>query len=161
MLQSTGWQATAFNTKLGKVGMEICFDGCYPEVTRRIVRAGARIIAMPNWDPPMPRGVLHRLHSAMQPFRAVENHVPFIRADANGLSQIIDASGRIVGQAPLYAADGLVGDVALGDGKGTLFTRWGDWFAYLCLLMAAVFSVVGFRSQVAVKTTSSEAAASA
>jgi apolipoprotein N-acyltransferase len=135
-----GSAATAFPTGLGKIGMEICFDSCYPEVTRRIVRAGARIITVPNWDPPMPRGVLHCLHSAMQPFRAVENHIPFIRADANGLSQIIDANGRLVGQAPLFAADALMGDVTLGDGKGTLFTRWGDWFAYLCLAAVIVLS---------------------
>jgi apolipoprotein N-acyltransferase len=137
-----GSAATAFRTDLGKMGMEICFDSCYPEVTRRIVRAGARIIAMPNWDPPMPRGILHRLHSAMQPFRAVENHVPFIRADANGLSQIIDARGRLIGQAPLFAADTLVGDVTLGDGKGTFSTRWGDWFAYFCLLIVVALSVL-------------------
>ena len=52
-------------------------------------------------------------------------------------------------------------DVALGDGKGTIFTRLGDWFAYLCLLVVAVLALTGSRSQVAVKTTSSDAAASA
>jgi apolipoprotein N-acyltransferase len=108
---------------------------------------------MPNWDPPTPRGILHRLHAALVPFRAVENRVPFIRADANGLSQIIDATGRIVGQAPLYASDAVVGDVALGDGRGTAFTRLGDWLAYLCLFLVAIFALTGFRSQVAIKHT--------
>jgi apolipoprotein N-acyltransferase len=161
--QSTqcGCEAKAFDTGLGKVGVEICFDSCYTDVTRRIARAGARIIAMPNWDPPTPRGILHRLHAALVPFRAVENRVPFVRADANGLSQIIDATGRIISQAPLYASDAVIGDVTLGDGKGTTFTRLGDWLAYLCLFLVAIFALTGFRSQVAVKTTSSDAAASA
>lgn len=87
---------------------------------------------MPNYDPPTPRGVLHRLHGAMLPFRAVENAVPFVRADSNGLSQIVDAQGRIVAQSPLYAPDVLVATVPLGPGKGTFFTRWGDWLAYVC-----------------------------
>jgi apolipoprotein N-acyltransferase len=94
------------------------------------------------------------------PFRAVENRVPFVRADANGLSQIIDANGRIVRQAPLFAADTLVGDVPLGDGQGSLFTRFGDWFAYLCVLTAAISWLAGRKSQVAVMTTSPTAGAS-
>jgi apolipoprotein N-acyltransferase len=147
--QSTqcGCEARAFDTVLGKVGVEICFDSCYTDVTRRIARDGARIIAMPNWDPPTPRGILHRLHAALVPFRAVENRVPFVRADANGLSEIIDATGHIIGQAPLYAGDALIGDVALGDGTGTAFTRLGDWLAYLCLAAVLASSLPSRRQK--------------
>lgn len=132
-----GRTTPAFPTPLGKVGMEICFDSLYTDVTRGLVRHGAQIVAMPNFDPPTPQGVLHELHSAMLPFRAVENGVSFVRSDSNGLSQIISADGHIIGQAPLWKAAVLVGDVALGDGQGTLFTRWGDWFAFLCVLGTA------------------------
>jgi apolipoprotein N-acyltransferase len=129
-----GRTATAFPTDLGRIGVEICFDSCYTGVTRRVAAAGAQLIAMPNYDPPTPGGILHRLHGAVLPFRAVENRVPFVRADPNGLSQIVDATGRIRAQSPLFAADTLVGDVPLSEGRGTPFTRWGDWLAYLCLL---------------------------
>lgn len=78
--------------------------------------------------------MLHELHSAVLPFRAVENRVAFVRADSNGSSQIVDATGRIVGQAPLWTTNVLVSQVSIGDGRGTLFTRWGDWFAWLCVL---------------------------
>src|SRR5207249_3075540 len=125
-------------------------DSCYTGITRRIAAAGARIIAMPNFDPPTPRGVLHRLHGAILPFRAVENRVPFVRADPSGLSQIVDATGRILAESPLLTADALVADVALGDGKGTPFTRWGDWVADLCLLIAAagLVEAQGVRTRV-------------
>ena len=129
-----GTRARAFPTPLGRVGMEICFDSLYTGVTRQIARDGAQIVAMPNFDPPTPNGVLHELHSAVLPFRAVENRVPFVRTDSNGDSQIVDVMGRVVAQAPLWKADVLVGDVALGEGRGTLFSRWGDWLAYLCVL---------------------------
>lgn len=128
-----GRAATAFSTSLGRIGVEICFDSCYPSVTRRIVRAGAQLIAMPNYDPPTPRAILHHLHGSLLPFRAVENRVPFVAADPNGLSQIIDRYGRVVAKSPLYVADALVADIARGDGKGTAFTLLGDWLAYLCL----------------------------
>jgi apolipoprotein N-acyltransferase len=132
-----GSDARAWDTTLGRLGMEICFDSCYTSVTRRLVASGAQLVAMPNYDPPTPRGVMHRLHGALLPFRAVENAVPFVRADPNGLSQVIDRTGGIRAQAPLFSAAALVGPVPLGDGRGTLFTRLGDCFAYLCLLAAA------------------------
>lgn len=136
-----GQQARAFPAPLGQIGVEICFDSLYTNVTRQLARSGAQIVAMPNFDPPTPRGVLHLLHAAMLPFRAVENRVPFVRSDSNGASQIIDATGRVVGQSPLWKSDVRVGGIALGDGRGTLFTRWGDWFAYLCVLFVTAGTI--------------------
>ncbi|MBV9852592.1 MAG: hypothetical protein JO250_23260 [Armatimonadetes bacterium] len=141
-----GGTPTAYRTALGRVGMEVCFDSCYTGVTRQIVRSGAQLIAMPNYDPPSPQGVLHELHGAMLPFRAVENQVPFVRADSNGRSQIIGADGRIVAQAALYAPNVLMGTVALGDGRGTFFTRCGDWLAYLCVIGAGIYGIL-FRNR--------------
>jgi apolipoprotein N-acyltransferase len=135
-----GDHASAWATPYGKVGLLICFDSCYPAVTRQAVRAGAQIIAMPNYDPPTPHAVLHHLHAALTPFRAVENRVAFIRADPNGRSQIINPWGHIIAETPLYRAQSLVAEVLLGDGAGTLFTRFGDWFAYGCVLIVVAMT---------------------
>ena len=142
-----GHAATVVTTPQGRIGLEICFDSCYTNTTRQEVGQGARLIALPNYDPPTPRGVLHRLHGAMLPFRAVENGVPFVRADSNGLSQIVDGQGRIVGQSPLFTPDVLIGDVALGDGRGTLFTHSGDWLAYACLALVCLSLLSRLRLQ--------------
>ncbi len=142
-----GHAATVVTTPQGRIGLEICFDSCYTNTTRQEVGQGARLIALPNYDPPTPRGVLHRLHGAMLPFRAVENGVPFVRADSNGLSQIVDAQGRILGQSPLFTPDVLVGDVALGNGRGTFFTRSGDWLAYACLALVCGSLLTRLRPQ--------------
>ncbi|MBV9470189.1 MAG: hypothetical protein JO316_19130 [Abitibacteriaceae bacterium] len=133
-----GHDVRAFATSFGKVGMEICYDSCFTDVTRHLAQDGAQIIAMPNYDPPTPHGILHYLHGALQPFRAIENRVPFVRTDSNGLCQIVDVSGHIIGQTPLNASTVLVRDVTLGNGQGTVFTRYGDWFAYLCGLIVVI-----------------------
>ena len=140
-----GHAATVVSTGLGKIGLEICFDSCYTNTTRQEVEQGARLIALPNYDPPTPRGVLHCLHGAMLPFRAAENAVPFVRADSNGLSQIVDARGRVLAQSPLFTPDVLIADVALGDGRGTFFTRFGDWLAYVSLAFACGSILVRLR----------------
>lgn len=49
-----GQRDRAFPTALGRVGLEVCFDSCYTDVTRHLVLSRAQIIAMPNYDPPTP-----------------------------------------------------------------------------------------------------------
>lgn len=106
-------------------------------MTRALAADGARLVAMPNYDPPTRGAVLHHLHAALLPFRAVENRVAFVRADPNGCSQVIDPAGRVLAQSPVYAADTLVADVPMGDGRGTLYTRLGDWLAPVCIIALA------------------------
>ena len=134
-----GQEIEAWNTPLGKVGQLICFDTCYTGDVRKCVQAGAQIIAVPNYDPPTPGNALHNLHAALLPFRAVENGVAIVRADPNGRSQIIDGQDRTVADSPMFRAAALVAPVVLGDGRGTFFTQFGDWFAYGCGLGTMIF----------------------
>jgi len=54
-----------FDTRFGKVGMMICYDGFFPEVARELSNRGAEVIAWPVW------GCNPLLGAA----RACENHV--------------------------------------------------------------------------------------
>ena len=142
----------AVDTDIGRIGAEVCFDSFYTGITRGLVASGAQMIALPNYDPPTPHGTLHYLHSAMLPFRAVENGVPFVRSDPSGLSQVIDKYGRVVAQGALYRPEIVSGAVTLGSGRGTLFTRAGDWLAWLCILGAAgILSAAFFANRRAVR----------
>lgn len=141
---AAGREATAFNTPLARVGIAICFDTCYPELPRRLLRSGARIIAMPNYDPVTPRGIVHRLHGAVLPFRAVETRTPIVRSDANGMSQVIDVTGEVLAEAPLYRPGIAAASVGLGNGEGTPFTRLGDWVAYVCLAVVVGFGMAAW-----------------
>ncbi len=139
-----GTGATVAKSPIGAVGMLICFDTCYTDLVRNAVVKGAQIIALPNYDPPTPRAVLHDLHCAFMPFRAVENHVAIVRADPNGKSQIVAPSGRVVAEAGMYEPVALTAPVPMGDGRGTLFTRWGDWFALACSACALTLIGIAF-----------------
>jgi apolipoprotein N-acyltransferase len=152
-----GIAAHAYVSPIGKIGLLICFDSCYTDSTREAVADGARIIAMPNYDPPTPNSVLHSLHAALMPFRAVENRVAFIRADPNGRSQIIAPTGRIVAETPMYRPEALVASVAFGNGRGTFFTRWGDWLAYLCAGVTALVVLMHRKHRLTAPTVDSPA----
>lgn len=60
-----GEEYPVFNTRFGRVGMMICYDGFFPEVARALSNRGAEVIAWPVW------GCNPLLASA----RACENHV--------------------------------------------------------------------------------------
>ena len=60
-----GSEYPVFETRFGKVGMMICYDGFFPEVARELSHRGAEVIAWPVW------GCNPLLASA----RACENHV--------------------------------------------------------------------------------------
>jgi predicted amidohydrolase len=57
-----------FETKFGKVGMMVCYDGFFPEVARELTKNGAEVIAWPVW------GCNPMLAAA----RACENHVHLV-----------------------------------------------------------------------------------
>jgi len=60
-----GNEYPVFETRFGKVGMMVCYDGFFPEVARELSKNGAEVIAWPVW------GCNPLLGAA----RACENHV--------------------------------------------------------------------------------------
>ncbi len=84
-----------FDTKFGKVGLMICYDGFYPEVARALTANGAEVIAWPVWgcDPLLARA------------RACENRVYVVSSTFTDpkndwmISAIIDPAGKVLAQA--------------------------------------------------------------
>jgi predicted amidohydrolase len=66
-----------FETRFGKVGMMICYDGFFPEVARELANRGAEVIAWPVWgcNPLLARA------------RACENHVYIVSSTYEDISR--------------------------------------------------------------------------
>jgi beta-ureidopropionase len=80
-----GKEAVAYETKLGKIGMIICYDGDFPELSRELALQGAEVILRPSallrsYD-------IWYLTSAA---RAFDNHVYMVAVNSVGL----DAGGN-------------------------------------------------------------------
>jgi apolipoprotein N-acyltransferase len=124
-------------------GVVICYEGIFPELVRDFVRNGARVIVNITNDAWFGRTSGPLQHLAMYSFRAVEHRTSVVRAANTGVSAFIAPSGQITRRLGLFERDVMTMPVALR-ARTTLYTRFGDWVAYLGLLVTA--SALGLRT---------------
>jgi apolipoprotein N-acyltransferase len=72
----------------------------------------------------------------MAVFRAVENRRTVVRSTNGGVTTTIDPNGRIRAMLPAFEEAYLVDTVPVYTEKETIYTRYGDWFAYLALVLS-------------------------
>ncbi len=122
-----------------KVALAICYDTVFTDVTRDLASQGAQILFVPTGDPVIHGYLFHKLHAGMVAFRAAENGIPIVWADAHGMSTVFDSLGRVVEQAPTDRQTAVFATVKLRN-ETTPFTRMGDVFAYACA--GAAFAIL-------------------
>lgn len=105
-----GNEINVYDTKIGKIGMLICYDKDYPETARILAAKGAELIVMPTaWsldksseDPESNYSVF--VYDLLDKARAMENQVFFLSANQVGVtgdinyfgrSRIVDPLGRV------------------------------------------------------------------
>ncbi len=99
-----------------KIGMQICYDGTFPEVARVQTLLGADLLVLPtNWPTHSECAAEHLI-----PARAMENTVYMMAVDRVGvedgfrfigLSSIVDPSGKFLAQASAEAEEMLFADI--------------------------------------------------
>lgn len=134
---SPGQTIAPLDTGAARLGVLVCFEGIFPDLARRHVRAGAQVLVNITNDGWYGRSSAPYQHLSMAVFRAVENRRPLVRAANTGISALIDATGRIERPSGLFEEAIVAGSITLG-GADTGYTRWGDLFARVCLLAVAV-----------------------
>jgi len=139
-----GTRAVVFAGPPAPFGIVICYEGIFPDLFREFVNNGARIMVNMTNDGWFGRTSGPAQHLTMYPFRAVEHRIAVVRAANTGVSAFIAPSGQIVRHLGLFERGVLSDRVALRQGR-TLFTRLGDWVAWLSLAAAA--AVVGVATR--------------
>lgn len=132
-----GSQPVVVATRAENVGLNICFDSCFPWVMRETVLNGAELIALPTLDPKSPNGFVQAAHAAFTPFRAAELGVPILRSEATAWSMAVDGRGRITGWLPT-GYEGPLAVELVSSNRPTVYRMWGDWFLVACVLTVAV-----------------------
>jgi apolipoprotein N-acyltransferase len=131
----------------GKIGVLICFETIFPELSRAFNREGCRILVNMTNDAWFGKTSAPYQHLSMLVFRAVENRVWVARAANTGFSAVIDSSGRIVQRIPLFQTGGIYANIPLR-GEKTFYAEHGDWMIILCgLIFLAGIVMAGIKYQ--------------
>ncbi len=113
----------------------ICFEAIFPALVREFVEKGSQLMVNLTNDGWYGISSAPYQHLAIARLRAVENRRYMLRATNSGISAIIEPSGRV------QSSTGLLHE-AICEGRfeflaeKSLYTRYGDVFAFLCAIIS-------------------------
>jgi apolipoprotein N-acyltransferase len=115
----------------------ICYEAIYAGEVRRFAANGAELLVNISNDGWFGRSAAPEQHLRMARVRAVENRRWLVRTTNNGFTVSVDPYGRIFSPLPpdVRAAADLPYDFRTDQ---TIYTRYGDWFAWLCVVVSII-----------------------
>ncbi len=130
-----------------KIGVLICYEGIFPEISRKFRSKGAALLVNITNDAWYGETSAPYQHLTMAAFRAIENRVYMIRAANTGISAVVDPLGRIVSRTGIFEREVLEEDVKFTF-HPTFYSKYGNIFACLCFGFLLIGALVSLRRKV-------------
>lgn len=123
---------TLLTESTGLWGVAICKDMDFPELSRKYGLDGIGLLLVPAWDFDLDGW----WHGRMAILRGIEDGFSIARAPRHGILTVTDDRGRVLAER---ATNSLPFTVLLAQvpvrHEATLYSHWGNWFAWLCVLL--------------------------
>ena len=121
-----------FDTPYGRISSVICFDMDFPSFIRQVEDMNIDIMLVPgnDWKEISP------YHTYVASARAIEEGFNMVRAASRGLSASFDYKGKLLSHQDFYSTNDVIlySDVPM-KGTKTIYSRFGDYFAWMCILI--------------------------
>jgi apolipoprotein N-acyltransferase len=132
-----------------KVGILVCFEELFPDLTRSLRNSGADLIAVITNDAWFGRTFFQAYQANILAMRAIESRVSVVRAANTGISGFIDPKGTYHDRSRLFVPDVQVEDLPLRSAP-TVYDRTGDVAAWVCTLgLVAIATALRWRRSTA------------
>jgi len=115
----------------------ICYEGVFPGAVRQFTANGAGLLINISNDGWFGRSAAPAQHVMMARVRAVENRRWLLRDTNNGFTIDVDPYGRTIAQLPTDIRGELDAPYDFRSDL-TLYARFGDWIAWLCVIASVV-----------------------
>jgi apolipoprotein N-acyltransferase len=123
------------------IGILICYEIIFPELSRAMVRNHASFLVNITNDAWYGESGAPYQHFDMAVFRAVENRRILVRSANTGISGFIDPVGRVISSSDLFTDAVLTESIPMMD-EMTVYTRYGDFFALGCIVLMGLYMVI-------------------
>ncbi len=132
-----------------RYGVFICYESIFGDEVRQFVRGGADVLVNLSDDGWYGDTSAPFQHINMARMRAMENRRWILRDTNTGITATIDPYGTVRAAAPRHVRVAAVMPFGYAS-ELTFYTRYGDWFAYLCAAGASVLVLAGVVKRYAV-----------
>jgi apolipoprotein N-acyltransferase len=118
-----------------RLGISICYESIFPDEVRESVQRGANVLINLTNDGWYGDSGAWKQHLQMTQMRAIENRRWLLVGTNTGVTASVDPFGGIVSATGRQLRTALVAPYGLLSST-TFYTRYGDWFAYLCAIIS-------------------------
>jgi apolipoprotein N-acyltransferase len=134
-----GLERKVFVAEGKRYGVFICYESIFGDDIRHFAGDGAQVLVNISDDGWYGDSSAPWEHLDMVRMRAIENDRWVVRATNTGVTASIDPFGRVTATIPRHIRGSMLAGFTYRDDR-TFYTRFGDWFAWVCtIVVAAVF----------------------
>ena len=139
-----GSRLTLFPIESEKAGVFICYESAFPDYVRQFAGNGAGFFVNVSNDGYFGHSKAREQHLSIVRMRAAENRRWIIRATNNGITAVVDPSGRVTDRVAEWQETSQIVQYGI-ERETTFYSRHGDWFAWICLVAGLAASAFNRR----------------
>ena len=126
------------------IGVLICFESAFPDMSRVAADKGAELIVYQSATSTFQDSWAPAQHASLGALRAAETGRPVVQAALTGISAAFDSRGRNLGWLPTSRHGVVVVRLALpAGGARTVYDRFGDYVPFTAAGVSAIAAAVG------------------
>lgn len=123
----------------------ICFEDAFADLCRRYILLGADLLVNLTNDSWSRTKSAQIQHWAIARIRAIENRRTLVRSTNSGVTCVVGPRGEVLFEMPQFQPYAAIVDVPVFYSDAmTIYTKYGDWFSWLCLIGVVILAARDF-----------------